>query len=218
MRSNGSDDSVGAGPRAGARISSGREKLLAAALRQVRENEFSAVTARTICQEAGITAPTLYHHFGDLNGLYSEVLGRLFEAQDARHPDESRDPLAVIDYVWTALLRIAEHESGVINLLNLLLASGTIPDLMRRNYQRLEAAFEIAATDRALLVDSRLAAEMYWAAALGMATLVAATQHGVPYPTGASDVLRRAVLVGIFGSEPGHRRGEGRSRPPPRRR
>src|SRR5271154_2189067 len=92
----------------GEAVASGRERLLEAALRQVREeNNLASVTARSICAEAGITAPTLYHYFGDLGGLYCEVLERIFETRDYRHPSEQHDPQAVIDYVWDALLQAA---------------------------------------------------------------------------------------------------------------
>lgn len=179
----------------------GRERLLEAALRQVREERnLASVTARTICTEAGITAPTLYHYFGDMAGLYCEVLERIFETRDFEHPSERDNPWAVIDYVWEALLQAAEVEPGVIDLFNQLLASGRIPDMMQRSYERLEAAFEVISRELPIRVDPKLAAEIYWAAALGMSTLVAATQHGVPYPTGAADVLRKLVLDGIFES------------------
>jgi len=177
---------------------SGRERLLAAALRQVRENNLASVTARTICKEAQITAPTLYHYFGDLPGLYCAVLERIFEIGVERHPSEQDEPEAAIDFVWDTLLDVAERESGVINLFNQLLASGTIPELMHVTYKRLEDAFEVISRSRSLSVDPKLAAEIYWAAALGMSTLVAATQHGVPYPTGAAEVLRKTILDGIF--------------------
>jgi AcrR family transcriptional regulator len=176
-----------------------RERILAAALRQVREGNLASVTARTICKEAQITAPTLYHYFGDLPGLYCAALERIFELVVEHHPDERDDPQAVIDFVWDRLLDSAERESGVINLLNQLLASGTIPDLMLVMYKRLEDAFEVLSRTRPLSVDPRLAAEIYWAAALGMSTLVAATRHGIPYPTGAAQVLRKTVLEGIAG-------------------
>src|SRR5580693_8394546 len=32
------------------------------------------VSTRAICDAAGVTAPTLYHHFGDKNGLLTAVV------------------------------------------------------------------------------------------------------------------------------------------------
>lgn len=102
--------------------------------------------------------------------------------------------------MWDKLLELAEREAGVIDLFNQLLSAGMIPDLMRTTYSRLESAFEVINQTMPLKIEAKLAAEVYWAAALGMSTIVAATQHGVPYPTGAAQVLQRAVLNEIFGN------------------
>lgn len=38
-----------------------------------------AATTRQICERSGVTAPTLYHHFGDKQGLMDAVVTRAFE-------------------------------------------------------------------------------------------------------------------------------------------
>jgi AcrR family transcriptional regulator len=49
------------------------ERIRAAALALLREGGVSALTTRAVCERAGVTAPTLYHHYGDKDGLLRAV-------------------------------------------------------------------------------------------------------------------------------------------------
>lgn len=177
---------------------SSRERLILAATRQVIEGNLATVTARSICKEANVTAPTLYHFFADLPDLYCVVLERIYERGLVEHPDEQSDPAGVLDFAWTTQLKTALEQPGVIDLLNNLLSTGRVPEVLQRTFDRLERAFSVIAADRPLRVAPRLAAEIFWAAGLGMATLMAAGQHGVAIGGDGAEILREAVLARIF--------------------
>ncbi len=49
---------------------SGRERLLEAAAALFRDGSFCDVSVADLTKAAGVQAPTLYHHFGDKEGLY----------------------------------------------------------------------------------------------------------------------------------------------------
>ncbi|MFN3682749.1 MAG: TetR/AcrR family transcriptional regulator [Fimbriimonadaceae bacterium] len=49
---------------------SGRERLLEAAASLFRDGSFRDVSVADLTKAAGVQAPTLYHHFGDKEGLY----------------------------------------------------------------------------------------------------------------------------------------------------
>jgi len=49
---------------------SGREKLLAAAVRLFAAKGYAAASVRDILRAAGVTAPVLYYHFGSKEGLF----------------------------------------------------------------------------------------------------------------------------------------------------
>jgi AcrR family transcriptional regulator len=51
-----------------------RERILQAAARLLAESGGAPVSTRAVCAAAGVGAPTLYHHFGDKDGLYLKVL------------------------------------------------------------------------------------------------------------------------------------------------
>lgn len=56
-----------------------RERILRAAMELVAASEGNTVSTRQITERAGVTAPTLYHHFGDKDGLMEAVVARGFE-------------------------------------------------------------------------------------------------------------------------------------------
>ncbi len=52
----------------------GRERLLKAATRLFATKGYAATSVRDIVSTAGITAPSLYHHFGSKEGLFLAIL------------------------------------------------------------------------------------------------------------------------------------------------
>jgi AcrR family transcriptional regulator len=56
-------------------IGGGRERLLEAAVRLFAANGYAATSVRDIVRAAGVTAPALYHHFGNKEGLFLAIVG-----------------------------------------------------------------------------------------------------------------------------------------------
>lgn len=56
-----------------------RERILDAAARLLAESGGAPVSTRAVCAAAGVGAPTLYHHFGDKEGLLDAVVAYGFE-------------------------------------------------------------------------------------------------------------------------------------------
>lgn len=55
-----------------------RKRLLREGLRLFLRQGFAAVSTRQICVAAGVTQPSLYHHFGSKEGLYLAVVEEWF--------------------------------------------------------------------------------------------------------------------------------------------
>ena len=51
-----------------------RTILVAAALQVLEHQGEAAFSTRAVCAMAGVTAPTLYHHFGSADGLLSAAI------------------------------------------------------------------------------------------------------------------------------------------------
>jgi len=80
---------------------SARERLLDAAARLLAEKGVD-VSTRAICEAAGVTAPTLYHYFGDREGLLQAVVAHGFGEYLARKKslEASGDPIEDIRRGW----------------------------------------------------------------------------------------------------------------------
>lgn len=80
----------------------GRERLLEAAFELFRDSAYREISVKDITAKSNVAAPSLYHHFGDKEGLYvawaEAVLGRLGEAIAAElsQAANTRDQLAAI--------------------------------------------------------------------------------------------------------------------------
>jgi AcrR family transcriptional regulator len=55
----------------------GRENVLNAARHEFAARGYAATSTRNICDRAKVTAPTLYHHFGNKAGVYAAVVEQL---------------------------------------------------------------------------------------------------------------------------------------------
>jgi AcrR family transcriptional regulator len=79
----------------------GRERLLRSAAKLLARSGVD-VSTRAICEDAGVTAPTLYHYFGDRNGLLQAVVTHGFGEYLARKRalESTGDPIEDIRLGW----------------------------------------------------------------------------------------------------------------------
>lgn len=62
-----------------------RQAIFEAAAKLFSERGFSNVSIRDICEEVGVTPPTIYHHFGNKGELFQEVIRSRLNLQEFRH-------------------------------------------------------------------------------------------------------------------------------------
>jgi AcrR family transcriptional regulator len=76
-------------------------------------------STRAVCAAAGITPPTLYHHFGDKDGLYDAVVAHGFETYLAagRHLDTAGDPVTDVRRGWDAHVGFAVAHPALYTLM-----------------------------------------------------------------------------------------------------
>lgn len=81
-----------------------RQRILEVTAELLQLSPVEPVSTRAICRAANVTAPTLYHHFGDKNGLYDAVVTYGFESYlTAKHAlIPTADPIADLRHAWDA--------------------------------------------------------------------------------------------------------------------
>lgn len=70
-----------------------RERILASARREFADKGFDGARVDTIASAAGANVRMIYHHFGNKQGLYRDVLRSIFEER----PLEMNEPVTSID-------------------------------------------------------------------------------------------------------------------------
>lgn len=92
------------------------ERILDAAASLLNEEGHAALTTRSVCDRAGVAAPTLYHHFGDKAGLLRSLAGCELEAFFARkrnvHPTD--DAVADLMQGWDGWIAFARQHLPLI--------------------------------------------------------------------------------------------------------
>jgi AcrR family transcriptional regulator len=96
-----------------------RQRILAVTADLLQRSSVEPVSTREICKAAGVTAPTLYHHFGDKEALYDAVVAREFESHlEAKHArTASDDPVADLYRVWDAHVAFGVSHPGLYALM-----------------------------------------------------------------------------------------------------
>ncbi|MCH2558392.1 MAG: TetR/AcrR family transcriptional regulator [Alcanivorax sp.] len=96
--------------------SSTEDAILSAAAEVLERGGVAALTTRAVCEAAGVKSPTLYHYFGDKDGLATALVRRgwaEFMARKRAAPDTD-DPMTLLRTGWDqavdfALKRPALH-------------------------------------------------------------------------------------------------------------
>src|SRR5690348_5349959 len=70
-----------------------KQRILEAASELLASSADADISTRAVCEAAGVTAPTLYHHFGDKDGLLA----------------------AVVDFGWAAFLESKRATAAVVH-------------------------------------------------------------------------------------------------------
>jgi AcrR family transcriptional regulator len=181
---------------------SGRERLLRSASKLLATSGVD-VSTRAICEDAGVTAPTLYHYFGDRNGLLQAVVSHGFGEYLARKRslESTGDPIEDIRLGWF------DHQDwGVANpafyaLMYGQVRPGTHAPAADEGESLLLDKLEAAARRGLLRVPPTVACHMILSANIGL------TLQLISQPDwGDRDVSERlfgALMAAVTTSEPG---------------
>ena len=144
-----------------------RETLVAAALKVLEQEGEEQFSTRAVCAIANVTAPTLYHHFGNADGLLSAAIAEAFAQflESKKAATQSSDPETALRQGWDDYVRFAAARPRLYaTMMSRVLKGGHIPAAERGFAQLMDRIAAIAAEGR-LAVAAETAADLAWASA-----------------------------------------------------
>lgn len=149
------------------------ERIRRCALEILREGGPAALTTRAVCECAGVTAPTLYHHYGDKDGLLRAVAQAELLAMFARKQrmKSTGDALQDLKRGWDDWVEFAIDQPHLVRALQ---ASGSATTQPLREAAEVIAAGRLArlATTTPLVVDPATGARVLVAGANAVVQLL----------------------------------------------
>lgn len=170
------------------------EEILRAAAEVLERGGPAALTTRAVCEAAGVKSPTLYHHFGDKDGLAAALVRRgmaEFVARKRALPDTD-DPMQQLRAGWDqavdfALKRPALHALYVEQL-------RTQPQLVDEPYALMRARVQRLVDRGIFKIGVDEASRAIWAGCNGVLAL---TGRGLARREvqATSDILFAAIVA-----------------------
>jgi AcrR family transcriptional regulator len=149
------------------------DRILRAALSLLEKGGVEAVTTRAVCQAAKVTAPTLYHHFGDKDGLLGAIVAQgveMFMAQK-RANRSTADATADLRRSWDNWIAFALERPQLFRLM--IENTRANPAVSQEAYTIMRAILERLARAGRLTTGVDAAAQTIWAGSSGILTLFA---------------------------------------------
>lgn len=167
--------------------------ILDAAAALIEARGPAALTTRAVCEAAGVKAPTLYHHFGDKDGLERALIQRGLAdfMRRKQQPAATADPLVHLRDGWDVALAFAIKRPALYALL--ALNARAQPDLLADAYALMHARVQRLVDLGRFRGPVDDAARAIWAASQGSLSLV---QRGIARKDieATSDLLFNAVV------------------------
>lgn len=150
-----------------------RDLILTHALAALEANGIAGFSTRAVCALAGVTAPTLYHHFGSADGLLSAAVARGFEQFLARKTSRAAidDPAADLLDGWDDYVAFAQERPHLYAAMTARMLSGADIPAATLSRQHLEAKLAALAARNALATEVSTAADLLWSTAHAAALL-----------------------------------------------
>ncbi|HEU5028752.1 MAG TPA: TetR/AcrR family transcriptional regulator [Spirillospora sp.] len=173
----------------------GRDRILRAAARLIAESGGEPVSTRAVCAAAGVGAPTLYHHFGDKQGLMDAVAAHGLEEYLAskRAQPGTGDPVDDLRHGWDLHVEFGVSHPAVYAL---IYGSPRTPPAADEAYAILLGLVGAVARAGRLRVPVETAARMIQAAGIGVVLfLVANGDDGGDLSARTREAVLAAVTV-----------------------
>ena len=149
-----------------------KQDLLRAAMHLLSTKGRDGATMRAICAEVGVTPPTLYHHYGDLQGLHKAAIDETYlQVADAYHSGtEEKGPLKGIRDGWATFLQFAYSEPNMCRIVIQQIMAGEPPSMVADTLRGVADDLAQFHAQGRLKYPPRETAQLLWMGALGSLT------------------------------------------------
>lgn len=176
-----------------------RDDILVAALSVLEAGGSAQFSTRAVCSLANVTAPTLYHHFGNADGLLSAALALAFEQflDSKRVAVRSSDPETALREGWDDYVRFAAARPKLYAAMAARLLEGAEIPAADEGKAALRAMVErLAATESGMALSVDAGTDLVWASANAAAMLYTGVYGKGTHGPGQAviDGLREAML------------------------
>jgi AcrR family transcriptional regulator len=147
------------------------EAILAAAGELLEAGGTAAVTTRGVCTAAGVTAPTLYHHFGDMGHLINALVTKgIADFMAAKRSNRvSDDPVADLRRGWDLWIEFALRRPALFRLM--VERASRDPELGQKAHAVMRVTLERMSQKGMLTRDVDFSARALQAASNGVVSL-----------------------------------------------
>ena len=175
-----------------------RARILRAATELLATGGRDAVTTRAVSAAAGVQPPTIYRHFGDMQGLFEAVardtLGTYAREKASRAP--TNDPVEDLRRAWDLHIAFSLAHPDVFALLYSGPSVAAFRPVIDEGVALLQALVARVAEAGRLRVDVAHATELIHAAGTGVTITLAATPPDERDPR-LSETMLEAILTVI---------------------
>lgn len=175
-----------------------KTRLLQAAAELLANSAGKLVSTRQITELAGVTAPTLYHHFGDKEGLFNAVIDAGFEEYVAGEHNfvPTGHPLQDVRQIWDNHLQFGLDNPQLYSVMFGNIRPESRPARVAEAEGFMEEMLEKAAAAGLLCVSPVEASRSILAANVGVTLmLIAEPAEGRNFDL--SDMTREAVITAV---------------------
>lgn len=175
-----------------------RDTILAAALKVLENDGAGQFSTRAVCALAKVTAPTLYHHFGNADGLLSAAMAEAFQQflASKRAAVKSKDPETALREGWDDYVRFAAARPKLYAALMARIIEGAHIEAAEQGNAALKALVQAVADDGRLALSVDAAADLVWASANAASLLyvTAQSREALPPKPATINAIRDAAL------------------------
>lgn len=181
------------------------DKILAAALHVLEEEGGAHFSTRAVCTIAQVTAPTLYHHFGNADGLLSAAIMEAFQQLLRRKSAAvvSNDPQEALQQGWDDFVGFAATRPRLYAAMMGRLLEGSQIAAAAQAYELLVRNVQAIAANNQLAVPSDTAVDLIWASANAASLLhVTADMRKAPPPQpSVINLIRKSTMQLILNTD-----------------